>query len=80
MELTEFRSKQNHSRIRSNIDDIYKVEVVYAELETMDGICRVNIDLDDCENILRLKCDPEINEHCIRQVVSQLGYDCDELS
>jgi len=80
MELTEFRSKQNHSRIRSNIDDKYKASKVCARLEKVNGVLHANIDLDDWENVLRLECDPEINEHCIRQVVSQLGYDCDELS
>lgn len=64
---------------RSNIDDNYKAAIVCVELGKMDGVNRVNIDLDDWENILRLECDPGINEHRIRQVVSQLGYDCDEL-
>jgi hypothetical protein len=37
----------------------------------MDGVHRVNVDLDDWENILRLECDSQINEHCIRQAVSR---------
>ena len=63
----------------SNPDDTYKAAIVCTQLETMDGVYRVNVDLDDWENILRIECDPEINEHHIRQAASQLGYYCDEL-
>lgn len=79
MELTEIIANKNILVFRSNIDDIYKAATVCAELEKMDGIYRVNIDLEDWENILRLECDPEINEYRIQQVVLQLGFDCDEL-
>lgn len=64
---------------RSNIDDNYKAAIVCSELEKVDGIYHANVDLDDWENILRLECDPQIKEHHIRQVVSHLGLECDEL-
>jgi hypothetical protein len=64
---------------RSNIDDSYKAAIVCAELEKMDGVYRVNVDLDDWENILRLQCDPQIDEHRIQQAVSALGFECYEL-
>ena len=80
MELTEiFVAAKNILVFRSNIDDIYKAAIVCRELEKMDGIYRVNIDLDDWENILRLECDPEINAYRIQQTISQLGFECDEL-
>lgn len=64
---------------RSNIDDNHKAAIVCAELKKMDGIYKVNVDLDDWENILRLECDPQINEDHIQQVVSHLGLECGEL-
>jgi hypothetical protein len=80
MELNEiFVANKNILVFRSNIDDIYKAAIVCAELEKIDGVYRVNIDLDDWENILRIECEPEITEHNIQQVISQLGFECDEL-
>jgi copper chaperone CopZ len=80
MECTEtFVVSKNILVFRSNIDDTYKAAMVCTQLEKIDGVYRVNVDLDDWENILRIECDPQINEHPIRQVVSQLGYYCDEL-
>jgi hypothetical protein len=80
MELTEISiANKNILVFRSNIDDIYKAAIVCAELQKLDGIYSVNIDLDDWENILRLECALEITEDRIRQVVSLLGYDCNEL-
>ncbi|WP_152267523.1 heavy-metal-associated domain-containing protein [Agriterribacter humi] len=80
MELTEiFVAAKNILVFRSNIDDNYKASKVCAELEKMDGVYRVNVDLDDWENILRLECDPEINERRIQQAVLRLGFECDEL-
>ena len=80
MELSEiFIANKSIMVFRSNIDDKYKAAIVCDELTKMDGIHRVNVDLDDCENILRLECKPELNENLIQQVVSQLGFACDEL-
>ena len=64
----------------SNIDDRYKSAIVCGELEKMDGVYRVNIDLDDWENVLRVQCDSLITEHCIRQVIAKLGFQCYELT
>ena len=80
MELNEiFVENKNILVFRSNIDDIYKAAIVRPELEKIDGVYRVNVDLDDWENVLRLECNPEINEHHIQQAISQLGFECDEL-
>jgi hypothetical protein len=55
MELNEiFVANKNILVFRSNIDDTYKAAIVCAELEKIDGLYRVNIDLDDWENILRI--------------------------
>lgn len=79
-ELSEIYIANKNIRVfRSNINDKYKAAIVCAKLKKMDGVHRVNVDVDDWENILRLECDPVINEECIHQVVLQLGYDCDEL-
>jgi hypothetical protein len=80
MELIEnLSAAKNILVFRSNIDDNYKVSKVCAELKKMDGVYRVNVDLDDWENILRLECDPKINESRIHQAVLTLGLECDEL-
>lgn len=50
-----------------------------VELKKMKGIHRVNGDLDDWENILRIECELEISEHRVLQVVSQLRFVCEEL-
>ena len=80
MELSEiFIANKKIMVFRSNIDNKYKAAIVCNELKKMDGVHRVNVDLEDWENILRLECEPEINEYLIQQVVSQLGFECDEL-
>jgi hypothetical protein len=80
MELKEIFAETNHILVfRSNIDDKYKASKVCARLEKVNGVLHANIDLDDWENILRLECDSEINEHRIRQIVSQSGFECEKL-
>lgn len=80
MEPTEILvAAKNILVFRSNIDDIYKAAIACAELEKMDGVYRANVDLEDWENILRLECDPGINEQRVQQTISQLGFECDEL-
>ena len=80
MELSEiFIANKNIMVFRSNINNKYRATVVCTELKKMDGVHRVNVDLEDWENILRLECEPEINEYLIQQVVSQLGFECNEL-
>lgn len=80
MELNEIFVQGNHILVfRSNIDDKYKAASVCARLEKIDGVYHVNIDLDDWENILRLECDATITEYHVRQLVSKLGFQCNEL-
>ena len=80
MEPNEIFVETDHILVfRSNIDDIYKASRVCTELGKMEGVCHVNVDLDDWENILRLECDATITEYHVRQIVSQLGFQCVEL-
>lgn len=80
MELNDISVETDHILIfRSNIDDRYKAAEVCIELKKMKGIHRVNVDLNDWENILRIECKLEINEHRVLKVVSQLGFACEEL-
>lgn len=78
--MTEFfTTTRNILVFRSNIDNGHKAAIVCAGLGKMDGVYQVNVDLDDRENVLRLDCDPEINEYCIQQALLQLGFECDAL-
>jgi len=80
MKLNDIFVETNHILVfRSNIDDKYKATKACVELEKIEGVHRVNVDLNDWENILRLECGLEISEHRVQQAISHLGFVCEEL-
>jgi hypothetical protein len=59
-----------HSRER--VDDIGPL------LENTDGICRWNVDMHDCDNVLRIEA-LDLSPRTVEAVVQQAGYFCQEL-
>ena len=64
----------------SNIDDERKAVLAGRALMKTKGINRVNVDLEDWENILRVECESFIQARHIEARICQLGFKCYELT
>ncbi|NGP87096.1 heavy-metal-associated domain-containing protein [Fodinibius halophilus] len=64
---------------RSNIDTSEKVMQVRNELTRLDHIYRVDVDLNNSENVLRLECHPSFSSEQLEQQVDKMGFHCSKL-
>lgn len=65
---------------RSNIDNHRKAALACRVLGKIEGVYHVNVDLEDWEKVLRVECDPIIQVRKIEEQISQLGFECSELT
>ncbi|WP_026995518.1 hypothetical protein [Flectobacillus major] len=63
---------------KTNINSIHQATLVYQALNLPEYI-RVNIDLDDCDKILRVESTHSDSQSIIQTILS-LGFTCEELS
>lgn len=65
--------------LRSNIDALAKVDQVRETLLSNRDIYQVDVDLDDIDHVLRIECHPDYSSTQIKELVSQLGFECTPL-
>lgn len=63
---------------KTNIADKLTAHMVTAELHGHYPNGRINFDLDDCDNILRVECDNVAAEH-ITNLLTNKGFYCEVL-
>jgi len=63
---------------KTNIEDARQVKKVSPHLSNMEGIQRWNVDLNDCDKILRVETN-ELLPHSIESLLQRAGYYCEEL-
>jgi hypothetical protein len=63
---------------KTNLTDSYRISDVRPSLDIHPHIVQWNVDLHDCDNILRV-VSKNINAKEIEQLVMKAGYYCEEL-
>jgi len=64
---------------RTNIDSSSVFIHLYRELKKLSGVLDCSIDLEDCDNVLRIECVDTPGETII-EVIEMHGFFCEELS
>jgi hypothetical protein len=64
--------------LKSNVTTLADLAQVRQPLDHHPGISQWNIDLDDCDHVLRIVT-PELTIADIEAMVRQQGYQCSEL-
>ena len=63
---------------KTNITDKKKIRKLSPFLRTLDGIIKWNVDLHDCDKILRIKTF-KVQPTLIMQTLHHAGFNCIEL-
>jgi hypothetical protein len=63
---------------KTDIADTRQVNGIIPHLEQLEGIVRWNVDLDDCDKILRV-VSRNVSPRIIEQHLAQAGHYCCEL-
>jgi hypothetical protein len=63
---------------KTNIRSKKQVGHISAHLLGLDGISKWNVDLLDCDKILRIEA-IQLEPHLIETVIKKAGYECEEL-
>lgn len=63
---------------KTNLTNILHIHIVEPYLAAHPQIQRWNVDLQDCDNILRIETE-QLQGSDIEKIVSQAGYYCEEL-
>lgn len=65
---------------RSNIDTPAKANQVQKRLLPNRRIYRLDIDLKDIDNVLRVECHPDCSSELIEEALAELRFKCAELT
>lgn len=63
---------------KTNLDNPAVVNRVQTFIQTIPGIQRWNVDIQDCDNVLRVEA-TEVSPRSIEAVLQGAGYYCEEL-
>ena len=63
---------------KTNLDNPELVNRVRPVLETMPGIRKWNVDIQDCDNVLRIEA-TELSSRSVEKILQNAGYYCEEL-
>lgn len=65
---------------KTNVQDYLAAGHIILALEQTFSHCRINFDLNDCDNILRMESPQgSIDEAEIRLIILECGYHCEPL-
>lgn len=63
---------------KTNITDVKQVRKVSQFIKSIPGVCKWNVDLQDCDNILRIEAEG-ITTSMVEDILQKAGYYCEEL-
>lgn len=63
---------------KTNLDNPELVNRVTPVLQTMPGVQKWNVDMHDCDNVLRIEA-TELSPRSVEMVLQNAGYYCEEL-
>ncbi|MBY0482541.1 MAG: hypothetical protein K2Q21_14385 [Chitinophagaceae bacterium] len=63
---------------KTNIEDSIQVRKLSPHLKNIEGILRWNVDLHDCDKVLRIESN-NLSAHSVVTILQNAGYYCSEL-
>lgn len=63
---------------KTNIEDVKQMRKLSPHLKNIQGILKWNVDLHDCDKVLRIETD-HLSPHSIEEILQNAGYYCVEL-
>jgi hypothetical protein len=63
---------------KTNLESSELVRRAQPLLQNMQGISRWNVDMHDCDNVLRIEA-IELSPRSVEQILQKAGYYCEEL-
>jgi len=63
---------------KTNVEDVKQVKKISPHLRNIHGVLKWNIDLHDCDKVLRVEVDG-LSAQSIEVIVQNAGYFCKEL-
>lgn len=63
---------------KTNVEDAKNVRKISPHLKNITGVLKWNIDLHDCDKVLRIEADG-LSPHSIEEIINNAGYYCKEL-
>ena len=63
---------------KTNIEDTKQVKYLLPYLKALDGIVKWNVDLNDCDKILRVETE-YLQPFAVVNILANAGYYCAEL-
>lgn len=63
---------------KTNLDNPELVNRVTPVIQTMPGVQKWNVDMHDCDNVLRIEA-TELSPRSVEMVLQNAGYFCEEL-
>ena len=63
---------------KTNIEDSRQVKYLSPHLKALDGIIKWNVDLNDCDKVLRVETE-QLQPFAVVNVLANAGYYCAEL-
>lgn len=64
---------------KTNIEDTKQIKYLSPHLKLVDGILAWNVDLHDCDKVLRVEAE-QLHPNTIVAVLNNAGYYCAELA
>ncbi len=64
---------------KTNVYSQNRADVIIKKLEIIIPAAKINFDLDDCDNILRVQKDKPFDIQPIIELVKSEGFNCQEL-
>lgn len=63
---------------KTNIEDSKQIKYLSPHLKALNGIIKWNVDLNDCDKVLRIETE-QLQPHAVVNVLVNAGYYCTEL-
>lgn len=63
---------------KTNVEDVKQIRKLSGHLRDIKGICKWNVDLNDCDKVLRIEANG-ITPQFVENILVDAGYYCKEL-
>ena len=63
---------------KTNLENLELVNKAHPLIQNIHGIKRWNVDMQDCDNVLRIEA-VEVSPRSIESILQNAGYYCEEL-
>jgi predicted RNA binding protein with dsRBD fold (UPF0201 family) len=64
---------------KTNVTQADEAEKIVDELQTLFPQAKINFDLDDCDNILRIEINSKLSPNTVSQLLKHSGFVCEVL-